>query len=100
MTFATSLSKCDKPHLRFLQDIQKSDFRSVFGRNYQNICGEAGTEQIEAVILSEIDYCPVPPEEEYRISLVGELLEMRAGRMESELTNEEIKVMIDILCID
>ena len=100
INFATNLSRCDKPHINYLQHIQKCDFRSVFGRNYQNICAEAGSEQIETVILSDIEYCAVPAEEEYRISLVSELLEMRAGRLETELTADEINTMINLLCID
>ena len=42
LNFSLTLSKCDKPHIKYLQNIQKTEFRSVFGRNYQNICSEAG----------------------------------------------------------
>ena len=45
--FASSLSKCDKPHLKYLHEIQQNDFRSVYGRNCKNICKETGVENIQ-----------------------------------------------------
>ena len=50
INFSLTLSKCDKPHIIYLQDIQKNDSRSVFGRNSKNICVEAGADSIQEVI--------------------------------------------------
>ena len=52
LNFSLTLSKCDKPHIKYLQNIQKIEFRSVFGRNYQNICSEAGVSSIEEVSIT------------------------------------------------
>ena len=98
--FSTTLSTCDKPHIRYLQNIQKNDFRSVFGRNCRNICAEDGSLEIENVSISNLNYNPVPINEEHRIPLIQELLEIRAGRLETQLTKDEIKSMINILCIN
>ena len=35
--FFHTLDKCDKPHLKYLHNIQKEDVRSVYGRNVFNI---------------------------------------------------------------
>ena len=98
--FAETLSDCDKPHLRYLHNVQKNDFRSVYGRNCRNICKEAGTENINDATWLDIKYEPVPPEEEYRVALIQELIEMRSGRLMSDLRKKEIQAMLDVLCSD
>ena len=96
--FVTSLSKCDKPHLRYLHDMQQNDFRSVYGRTCQNICKETGVENILDASSLDIKYEVVPTEEEYRVSMIKELMEIRSGRIESSLTKKEVQVMLDLLC--
>ena len=83
LQFAKTISTCEKPQLKYLSNLQKSDYRSVFGRNVLNICEEAKAGNIAEVILSNVSYMTTPPEEEYRIPLVIELLELKAGRLES-----------------
>ena len=100
INFPLTLSKCDKPHIRYLQDIQKNDRRSVFGRNSRNIFVEAGADSIQEVMLENIKYEEIPLEEEYRVPLVLELLKMRAGRLESELTSKEVSIMLNQVCYD
>ena len=46
----------------------------------------------------DIYYEQVQPQEEYRISLINELLDMRSGKLFSELTKKEISSMLDTLC--
>ena len=50
--------------------------------------------------ILDIKYQQIPPEEEYRLSLIEELLEMRSGRLDCNLTKKEVQSMLDILCID
>ena len=100
INFAKALSKCEKPHIRFLHNIQQYDFRSVYGRNCRNITAESGVESILEASHLDICYEKVPPHEEYRISLIHELLEMRSGRLYSELTKGEISSMLETLCAD
>ena len=75
--------------------LQENDYRSVFGQNVRNICSESETEKISEVNLSKIVYMPIPSEEEWKISLTLELLEIRSGRKESILSIEEIQSILD-----
>ena len=100
ITFFKSLANCDKPHIKYLHNIQQNDFRSVFGRNCNNICAEAGVDSVFEASIFDISYAKVPQEEEYRIYLICELLEMRAGRLDEELTKDDISSMLNILCSD
>ena len=62
LKFSNTLSNCDKPHLKYLQDLQYNDRRSVYGRNVQNICEEAGAELLCEVDISSISYESIPIE--------------------------------------
>ena len=68
--FYKSLFTCDRPNLRYLANRQKSDYRSVFGRNVRNICQESQVEVIPEVDISNVSYVSVPIEEKWRIPLV------------------------------
>ena len=96
--FSITLSKCEKPHLRYLHEIKQHDFRSVYGRNCKNICKETGVDIIQDASILDIKYQSVPPEEEYRLSLIKELFEMRSGRLECNLTKKEVQAMLEVLC--
>ena len=98
--FYQTLASCDKPHIKYLMSLQKTDHRSIFGSNIANICFEAQVEDISEVQISNISYASTPPEEEWRIPILLELLEIRAGRLESSLTVEEIKDLIDLVATD
>ena len=80
--------------------MQQSDYRSVYGRNCNNICAETGDNSIMDASFLDVSYFPVPSEDEYRVSLITELLEMKSGRLSCELTKKEIAAMLEILCTD
>ena len=92
--FYQSIEKCDKPHLKYLLNIQKNDVRSVFGRNVRNICNESGTDNISLVNIENVKYEPLPFEDLWRPPIVKELLEARAGRCDIGLTRREINMLI------
>ena len=94
INFYNSIEKCDKPHLKYLLEIQKNDARSVFGRNVRNICSDAGTDIISLVNLDNIEYVPLPIYEHWRIPLLNDLLEARAGRAFVDLSRREINSII------
>lgn len=98
INFAKALSKCEKPHIKYLHNIQKNDLRSVYGRNCRNISAESKVDSILEASHLDISYEKIPPEEEYRISLIQELLDMRSVKLFSELTKKEISSMLEILC--
>ena len=95
INFYKALNQSDKPHVRFLAKIQANDLRSTFGKNIQNICKEADVNSLNMVDTSSLCYSPVPIDEEWKVSLIRECLEMRAGRLESCLTQKEITHIID-----
>jgi hypothetical protein len=64
--------------------LQKSDYRSVFGRNVRNICKEAEAQEITKVSANDI-----------RCVLIKELIELRAGRLTTELSDKEITKILD-----
>ena len=100
LKFFQTLESCDKPHIKYLVKLQKTDFRSVFGSNVRNICEEANVEDISQVFISDISYSPVPPEEEWRIPLLMELLDIRSARHQTPLSRDdtnEINGLIDIV---
>ena len=94
------MSSSDKPHLKYLTKIQKSDYRSVFGRNVTNICKEAQVDNLSDVCLNNITYASIPDDESWRCPLIVELLEMRSGRLLSNLSTKEIKVLLDRVTTD
>ena len=96
--FCKTLSTCDKPQLKYLSKIQQTDYRSVFGRNVRNICEEAKVSTLDEVFISNISYMPTPRDEEWRIPLVIELLELKAGRLNSNLTIQEIETILNDTC--
>ena len=92
--FYQSIEQCDKPHLKYLLSIQKDDYRSVFGRNVKNICEEAGAVNISEVNLENIKYVALPPEDQWRIPMLRDLLEARAGRLYIDLSRRDISRLI------
>ena len=92
--FYKTLFTCDRPNLKYLANRQKSDYRSVFGRNVRNICQESQVEVIPEVDISNVAYVSVPIEEKWRIPLVKELLEIRAGRLSSIMTEKEVEKLL------
>ena len=97
--FYKTLKDCDKPHVKFLVSIQKKDHRSTFGKNVINICKEAGVEYIDQVDLTKMTYSTVPDDQIWKISLIKECLEMRSGRLEANLTMEEINEIINEISV-
>ena len=89
----------DKPHLRYLAKIQASDHRSTFGRNVQNILKEGKVNRMDMVDISSLKYSNIPQDQEWKVSLLKECLEMKAGRLESNLTMKEIKHIIDTISV-
>ena len=97
--FSKTLNDCDKPHLRYLKKIQEKDSRSTFGKNVLNICKELGVDNIDLVDINAFVYSPVPEGEELKVPLLKQCLEMRAGRLVSNLTQNEITEIINSITI-
>ena len=99
LKFHKTLGESDKPHLKYLKNRQETDLRSTFGKNVRFALSELGADTIEMADPSNFTYSPVPQEEEWRVVLIKECLEMRDGRLESNLTQKEISSIIDSVSI-
>ena len=45
--------------------------------------------------IDTFEYCPIPEEEEWKVPFMVELLEMRAGKLDTDLSKDDIEDMID-----
>ena len=97
--FHKTLGECDKPHVRYLKKIQENDLRSTFGKNVKHIISELDATCIELANVSNFIYSPVPQDEEWKVTLIKECLEMRAGRLESNLTQKEITFILNSVSV-
>ena len=94
--FYNSLSKCQKPSVKYLMALQEKDGRSVFGRNIRNILKECHAEKFSE---AQYIYKPVPDDQQWRVHLLKELLESQAYRYDCELSRQQISEIIDFLSI-
>lgn len=98
--FYHSLKTCKKVEVRHLLEIQKSDFRSTFGRNCQNICNELNVSRVENIDISEISMPEpyiVPENMLWRVNVLKELLDCRDHHCESLMAPEDISDFITIV---
>ena len=56
---------------------------------------EAKCETMSGINFTNLTYEEIPPDEVWKISVLSDHLKMRAGRLEANLSNEEIRIMID-----
>ena len=85
--------------MKYLMNLQKTDFRSTFEMNVKKICLDSGVDNISEVNISDIIYAPVPTEHLWRIPVLTELLELKAGRLESDMDIEDIQASIRDLTV-
>ena len=99
VNFYGKLKNSSKPQVLHLFNLQKSDFRSTFGKNCLYICRELGVTSIEDVC---IDNLPMPYEMDinnaWRVPVLKELLSVREGFCETDFDKTDIQDMIHMLC--
>ena len=82
-------------------NIQKDDFRSIFGSNCRHLCEEMNVARVEDIIAKNIKM-PIEYEMEvgdsWRIPFLKELLSTNEGSNESEMSKKEIQGIIDFIC--
>ena len=93
-SFVKILKGSNKPHLRYLAQLQENDMRSTYGRNCRNLCSDANVNTPEEVNIENISYVDLPQEESWRVPFLKELLEVKAGRLQTDLTKMMIIRMI------
>ena len=83
ISFQKSLMVCDKFPVRFLASLHQDDQRTVFGRTLREIANQCGAvDQLpsKSQVKMKMKYFKVPVNEEWRPSLLKNLLDIRNGR--------------------
>ena len=88
--FCVQIKSSNRPEVLYLYEKQKCDYRSTFGRNYINI------------ILLNTNFgknYEVPPNSEWKINLIRELIEIKFKSKSLEnLSTDEIKTILRNIC--
>ena len=86
--------------IRLLVTLFDRDRRTVLGRNLGCIRSEVGRELLTPMIVKKtLRYSEVPDDEQWRVSALSELLEVRSGSKTIDgLTSSEVACLVDTLC--
>ena len=102
-TFNIALQNSDKPSIRLLSALYKTDLRTTYGKNLRKIsqmCDMEIDELTSQNIKQNMKYFEVPQEEHWRPSFIRELLDVKDNKMLVEgFTADEINDLIDMVCI-
>lgn len=100
--FAKSLSSCTKSSVRYLASLCQDDNRTLLGRTLGKIAFDCGSDLLTlspSLVLSSLAYFPVPNDQQWRIPLLFELLDVRSNSSSIEnLTSDQISLLIDFIC--
>ena len=98
--FRDTMMNSNKLMIRLLVKLFEDDRRTVLGSNLGRIRLEVGGGLLTpANIKKNLKYSQVMPEQEWRISAVSELLEVRAGsRTVDGLSASEVNHFIELIC--
>ena len=100
--FSCKLAHSDNVYIRTLHNLQKADPRSIYGRNIGGICRLFGVTNLDQVdvsssSMSSIPVNPVPVGEEWRVSMMHDLLHERNSNS-GFITDEQIYIMLHHIC--
>ena len=103
VSFWRSLQKSSKLPMRLLARLFEKDGRTVMGRTLNSLCRECKLEDIEHLtanlVKKKCEYFRAPDNEQWRLRLVPELLQLRSENMKLQgFTSNEIEDMIHFTC--
>ena len=105
VTFFRSLINCSKVNVRFLARLCQADQRTVLGRNLSSLLDQCGTPEVKAddltsmMIKRKCCYSRLSDTEQWKASMLKELIEIRDGQLKLEnLDAEEVAIIIEHLC--
>ena len=100
--FLCKLSSSKKEVLRNVFEALKTDCRSTTGENIRNIrleCNAGLWEQLSVKCVGRLKFQPAPPEEEWRIDFVKDLVSMRdKGMVDDTMSKDELIAILEHLC--
>ena len=95
--FYSRLESSFRPEVRFLFQLQKSDCRSVFGRNCFNICNEYNVTSPDKVDLTDISMpIKMPDTETWRIPFIFDIINSIGN--EIDLNNDDLNQILWHVC--
>ena len=71
----------------------------ISDQHVQNICKEAELDSISMVDTGSLSFSPTPEGEKWKVLLIKECIEIKSGRLESNLTMKEINHIIDTVSV-
>ena len=94
--------KCQKSLIRLLSALNKHDNRTVYGSNIFNIAKECqvSMERIDPItVKNNLVYFKIPSEEEWRIDLMHNLIQVKNGEFTVEnFEDEELDNLLAFVC--
>ena len=100
-SFTRKLETSPKAAVREVYAVVKNDCRSVTGANLRNInieCMVDPSRPYSDVSVQKKQFFPTPPDAEWRISLIQDLIDMRDRGGDSTWKKEEINDALEYLC--
>ena len=105
LKFHISLSKCEKPSMRYLAELCKSNLQTVYCQNLTQISRSIDV-PVHQLTCSGIKrllrYCPVPDNQQWRAVILRDMLELKWNTLELDglLEDDEIRTWIDDLAVN
>ena len=97
LKFTNYISPSKEEVLRNMLNMAKQDCRSITGRNFRKI--ELMVNQDGNANPHLPPYCMIPDNENWRIALVREIMEVKSGILEvANLTTEELETINELAC--
>ena len=100
LKFYDTLYLCDKDVISNLRKCQENDCRSDFGLNIRNICQLNDTFDIRQCCKNSVKYFPVDESEIWRVNFLKDLMDSRSSNQLSDLSSEEIELLIEFVACD
>ena len=100
LSFTRKLESSPKTPVRDVYAAVKSDCRSVTGANLRSIsveCAADPSRPFSEISMEKHQFFPIPPDEQWKVSMVQELIEMR-DENENIWGKEEIDDTLEYLC--
>ena len=90
MKFHETVKNSLRPSIKNLYNLQVNDFRSDFGHNVQMINGMLNIDNLSFAKRGSVKYHPIRTYDEWRISILNELVTMKSNQSFSVLTLDEL----------
>ena len=90
LKFIKSIKTGNKPAAKLLLELIKNNTETITGRNIRKILLEVdkrNIENIDSKILKNLKFCELPETEEWRISSIKELSDIKQGKLTIEFDN-------------